>query len=88
MAIVVAVIWIIAPPGVCDKSATETLVALAETIADIGEATVKSTKSTAVEVTAATVETSAPAMRPGVGGMWLAQRGSAQQSGCGCQSPS
>jgi hypothetical protein len=65
-------------------------VALAETIVDTGEATVKSTKSTAVEATTATVETSAsaPAMRPGVGKMWLAQRGGAQQSGCGCQSPS
>jgi hypothetical protein len=45
-------------------------VALAETIADIGEATVKST------------------MRASVDGIWLAQRGSAQQSGCDSQSPS
>ena len=97
LAIVVAVVWVIAPPGVCDKSAAETLapvgeafVALAETIVDTGEATVKSTKSTAVKPTAATAETSTstPAMRPGVGGIWLAQRCSAQQSGCGCQSPS
>jgi hypothetical protein len=46
----------------------------------------------------APVETSAPASvetpaapaaaMPGVGEIWLAQRGSAQQSGCGCQRPS
>jgi hypothetical protein len=43
---------------------------------------VKSTKSAAVEATAAAVETS------GVGGIWLAERSSTQQSSCSCQSPS
>ena len=46
-------------------------------------ATMKSAHSTAVETPAAT-----PAMRPSVGEIWLAERGSAQQSSCGCQSPS
>jgi hypothetical protein len=73
-------------------------VALAETIVHTREATVKATKSTAVEATeSAPVETSAPASvetpaapaaMPGVGEIRLAQRGSAQQSGCGCQRPS
>jgi hypothetical protein len=55
------------------------------------EATVKSTHSAAVEAAKSTpVETSAPtrAMRPGIGEFWLAERGSAQQSSCDCQSPS
>jgi hypothetical protein len=79
--------------------AAEAFVALAETIVHTPEATVKATKSTAVEATeSAPVETSAPASVetpaapaaavPGVGEIWLAQRGSAQQSGCGCQRPS
>jgi hypothetical protein len=55
-------------------------------------ATVKSTHSAAVEAAAATMETptatAATAMRPSVGEIWLAERGSAQQSSCDCQSPS
>jgi hypothetical protein len=47
----------------------------------VNPATVKSTKSAAVKPTAS-------AMRSGVGEIWLAQRGSAQQSSCDCQSPS
>jgi hypothetical protein len=71
--------------------AAEAFVALAETIVHTPEATVKATKSTAVEATeSAPVETSAPASvetpaaaaMPGVGEIRLAQRGSAQQSGC------
>jgi hypothetical protein len=48
---------------------------------------VKSAHSAAVEATSAAVETSTatPAMPPGVGGIWLAERGSAQESSCGCQ---
>jgi hypothetical protein len=79
--------------------AAEAFVALAETIVHTPEATVKATKSTAVEATeSAPVETSAPASvetpaapaaaMPGVGEIRLAERGSAQQSGCGCQRPS
>jgi len=63
-------------------------------------ATVKSAHSAAVEAPAAAVEApataavetpaaaTATAMRPSVGEIWLAQRGSAQQSSCDCQSPS
>jgi hypothetical protein len=77
---------------------------LAETIVHTREMTVKSAKSTPVETAAvesahsaavksthsAAVETPAatPAMRPSVGEIWLAERGSAQQSSCDCQSPS
>jgi len=43
-------------------------------------------KSTAMESTAA-VETPAPAMRAGIGEVWLAERGRAKQSPCDCQSP-
>ena len=82
------------PPGVCERS-TEEKPAIAKSIvvepaivksipmepATVESATVKSTKSAAVEATAATVETS------GVGGIWLAERGSAQRSSCDCQSP-
>ena len=50
--------------------------------APVKPATVKSTKSAAVEATAAPVETS------GVGRIWLAERGCAQQRRCDCQSPS
>ena len=54
------------------------------------EATVKSAHSAAVEAAkSAPVETPAiPAMRPGIGEIWLAERGSAQQSSCDFQSPS
>ena len=42
-----------------------------------------------VKPAAPAVETAAPAaMRPGVGEIWLAERGSAQQSSCDCQRPS
>jgi hypothetical protein len=53
------------------------------------EATVKSTHSAAVEASkSAAVEAAAtPAMRPSVGGIWLAERGGAQESSCGCQNP-
>ena len=72
---------------------------LAETIVHTREMTVKSAKSTPVESAhsaavksthSAAVETpaAAPAMRPSVGEIWLAERGSAQQSSCDCQSPS
>jgi len=47
----------------------------------VKSATVKSA-TLAVKATAATVETS------GVGGIWLAQRGSAHHHSCDCQSPS
>jgi len=50
--------------------------------ATVKSTTVKSAKSAPVEATAATVETS------GVGWIWLAERGCAQQSRCDCQSPS
>jgi Tfp pilus assembly protein PilX len=110
----IAVVWIITPPGIYEKSAAETLVSLAETLVPLAETlvplaettvhagnAVKSTKSTAVEApaveapeaaavetsAAAAVETSAasPAMRPGIGKIWLAERGSAEESGCGRQ---
>jgi hypothetical protein len=46
-------------------------------------------KSTPVEATAATVEaTAATVETSGVGWIWLAERGCAQQSRCDCQSPS
>jgi hypothetical protein len=78
----------------------EAFVAPAETIVHTREATVKATKSTAVKATeSAPVETSAPASvetpaapvpaaaaaMPGVGEIWVAERGSAQESSCGCQ---
>jgi hypothetical protein len=44
---------------------------------------VESAKSAAVETPA-----TATAMRPSVGEIWLAQRGSTHQSSCDCQSPS
>jgi hypothetical protein len=82
----------------------ETLVTPTETFVHSGEATVKSTKSAAVETAisatmksatmkSAAVETPAPAavetpapaaMLPSVGEIWLAERGSAQQSSCDC----
>ena len=52
----------------------------------VESAPVKPAKSAAMKPAAA-VETSAPAM-PSVGGIWLAERGSAQQSSSDCQSPS
>jgi hypothetical protein len=47
-------------------------------------------KPAAMKSTAPAVETPAttPAVRPGVGGIWLAERGSAQQSRSDRQSPS
>jgi hypothetical protein len=69
--------------------------------APVESAPVESTKSAPVEAahrvkpaamksTAPAVETPAttPAVRPGVGGIWLAERGSAQQSRSDRQSPS
>jgi hypothetical protein len=56
----------------------------------VESATVEAAKSAAVEAAkSAAVETSAsaPAMRPGIGGIWLAERGSAQESSGGCQNP-
>jgi hypothetical protein len=94
--VVIAVVWIITPPGIYEKSAAETLTPLAETLVPLaettvhsGKAAVKSTKSTAVEATAAAeTSTSAPAMRSNIGEIWLAERGGAQQSSCDCQCPS
>jgi len=102
--IVISIVRIIAPPGINEPSTEEKPVvvksagvepAIVKSIpvepttveapmkpATMKPATVKSTKSAAVEATAATVETS------GVGGIWLAERGCAQQSRCDCQSPS
>jgi len=97
--IVISIVRIIAPPGINEPSTEEKPVvvksagvepAIVKSIpvepttveAPMKPATVKSTKSAAVEATAATVETS------GVDGIWLAERGSAQQSSCDCQSPS
>ena len=106
--IVVPIIRIITPPGICDRSTEEKSVVVKSAVvesaivksiavepttvestesagveaAPMKPATVKSAKSAAVEATAATVETS------GVDGIWLAERGSAQQSSCDCQSPS
>jgi hypothetical protein len=60
----------------------ETLVTPTETFVHSGEATVKSTKSAAVE-------TPTPAaMRPSVGKIWLTERGGAQHSSCDGQNPS
>jgi hypothetical protein len=57
--------------------------------ATVETAAMKAAKSAAVEAPAtAAVEASATAMRPSVGEIWLAERGSAQQSSCDCQSPS
>ena len=118
--IVIPIVRIIAPPGICKRSPEEKPVIVKSTVvepavvesatvepaivepatvepatvepatvksatvksATVKSATVKPTKSAAVEATAATVETS------GVGRIWLAERGSAQQSSCDCQSPS
>jgi len=97
--IVISIVRVIAPPGISKRSAEEKPVIVKSTVmestivksipvkptsveAPVKPATVKSTKSAAVEATAATVETS------GVGGIWLAERGCAQQSRCDCQSPS
>ena len=98
---VIPIVGIITPPGISERS-TEEKPVVAKSIpvkptaveagkpaaveaakpATVKSTTVKSTKSAAVEATAATVETS------GVGGIWLAERGSAQQSSSNCQSPS
>jgi hypothetical protein len=54
------------------------------------EATVKSAHTAAMEAAKSTpVETAAttPAVRPGISEIWLAERGGAQQSSCGCQNP-
>src|SRR5208282_3819147 len=77
--IVIPRVRIIAPPGKSERS-TEEKPVIVKSI-PVEPATVKPAKP-AVKATAATVETS------GVGGIWLAQRGSAQQSSCDCQSPS
>jgi hypothetical protein len=51
-------------------------------------APVKPAKAATAESTA-TVETSASAVRCGVGGFWLTKHGGEQQGSCdGCQSPS
>jgi hypothetical protein len=64
----------------------------AATAAKPAHTAVGSAHSAAVEAAAATMETptatAATAMRPSVGEIWLAERGSAQQSSCDCQSPS
>jgi hypothetical protein len=44
-------------------------------------AAMEAAKSASVETAA-----SAAAMRPGIGGIWLTERGNAQESSCGCQS--
>ena len=53
---------------------------------EAGESVVESAAVEAAKsvVETATVETAA--MRPGIGEIWLAERGGAQQSSCGCQS--
>ena len=57
--------------------------------ATVEPATVEPATVETATVETSTVETSAPtpAMRPGVGEIWLAERGSAQESSCGCQNP-
>ena len=87
---------VITPPRICVKSTEEsspaeaiavelaivTAVEPAIVIA-VEPASVKSTavKSIAVEPALA-MEPAAPAMRPSIGEIWLAERGSAQQSSC------
>jgi hypothetical protein len=51
----------------------------------VKSATVETATVETATVETATVETAA--MRPGGGGIWLAERGSAQESSCGCQNP-
>jgi hypothetical protein len=97
--IVVSIVRIIAP-GISERSAEEEPVTVksipvkpakspAVETATVETAAMKAAKSAAVEAPAtAAVEASATAMRPSVGEIWLAERGSAQQSSCGCQSPS
>ena len=64
-----------------EPTSVESTKSAAVEAAPMKPATVKS-PTPAVEATAATVKTG------GVGGIWLAERGSAQQSSCDCQSPS
>ena len=95
--VIIAIVWIITPPGVCERS-TEEKPAIMETIViepaivksiPLEPLPVKSGKSAAVERAPATVETAAPAtMRPGKGEVWLADCGSAHHESCDSQSPS
>jgi len=84
---------VIPPVGICDRSTEEkpviakSLAVEAPIVKSISvepapvhtrEGTVKSTHSAAVEAAKSTaVETPAPAMRPGIGEIWLAERGCA-----------
>ena len=94
--VVIVVVRIIAPPRICKRS-TEEKSPIVKSIA-VEPAPVKPTpvkpaksgmESAAMEAAkSASVETaaSATAMRPGIGGIWLTERGNAQESSCGCQS--
>jgi hypothetical protein len=89
-----------APAAEAFVALAETIVHTPEATVKATKSTaVEATESAPVETSApAPVETSAPASVetpaapaaavPGVGEIWLAQRGNAQQSGCGCQRPS
>jgi len=82
--IVIPIVRIIAPPGKSERSTEEKPVIVKSIPVEptTVEPTTVKPAAPAVKAIAATVETS------GVGGIWLAQRGSPQQSSCDCQSPS
>jgi hypothetical protein len=54
----------------------------------VESASVEAPKSVVESPTVETATVETAAMRPGIREIWLAERGSAQESSCGCQSPS
>src|SRR6516162_3083682 len=92
---IIAVVWIIVPQRICERSAKEkpvTVKSIPVEYTSMEPAAVEAAKSSAVEATkpAASVKTAAPApaVRPGIGEVWLAERGRAQQRSRNCQSSS
>ena len=86
--IVIPIVRVISPPGISERSTEEKPVIVKSTVAEptpvesIKSAAVKPThrvKPTAVKSTTRAVETraAAPAVWPGIGKIWLAERGSA-----------
>ena len=69
--------------AVVESAAVEGAKSVVETAA-VETAAVETAAVETATVETATVETAA--MRPGIGEIWLAERGGAQQSSCGCQS--
>jgi len=99
--VIIAIVRIIAPPGICERSAKEKPAVVKSTVVEpaivksvrptpVEAAPVKTAKSATVKTAkSAAVKTAATAaMRPGIGEIWQTERGSAQQTSCECKSPS